>query len=59
MQVTLELEKETKNTYRYKETENDTNLDVVLATIYIKKSAMKNLSPDGPAKKLLVTIKEA
>lgn len=57
MQVTLTLERETKNTYRYQEVEDD---KVVIGTLYIKKSAMRRLvGDDGPAEKLTVTIEEA
>jgi len=53
-EVILELEKSTKNTYRYKEEEKE-DLPPILRTLYIQKWAVGS----KPPQKLKITIEEA
>jgi len=58
MQVTFEFERSTKNTYRYKEVENDSGLelDAVIGTLYIQKAALEALGVEDEDDELTVTL---
>ena len=57
MAITAEFmrEKETKNTIRFQEAENEEGLPAAIGTLYIQKYVVKKL---GNPEKLLVTIEK-
>ena len=58
MEVIFKFERATKNTYRYKEVENDSGieLETVIGTLYIQKGALEVLGVESSDDELIVTI---
>lgn len=56
IQVRFVIEKETKNTVRFEEIENDQNVEQVIGRLYIQKAVLKQVKPDGWPREIAVTI---
>ena len=54
LEVTLEFERQTKSTYRYKEPEDSKGMPPVIGTMYIQKWPFAGAAPD----RIKVTIEE-